>query len=169
MLYLWGDYIMENGQIVIFKLQEHEFGIDIKKVIEILNYGPVRPVPEEPRYVEGIINVRGIIYPIFNLCRRLNMSEYEERDKSKFILLQIGPNRVGFLVDSVVEILSINESCMEELPSMLDRNHVNCIEAIVNIENRMIIVLDVDVLISDEEKLYVQGVSDEENCSSHTK
>lgn len=160
---------MKSGQIVVFKLQEHEFGIDIKKVIEILNYEPVRPVPEVPRYVEGIINVRGIIYPIFNLCRRLNMSEYEEKDKSKFILLQIGEDRVGFLVDSVAEILSIQEGCIEKVPSMLDKNHVNCIETIVKLENRMIIVLDVNVLISDEEKLFVQGVSDEENCCSNTK
>lgn len=160
---------MKSGQIVIFKLQEHEFGIDIKKVVEILNYEPVRPVPEVPRYVEGIINVRGIIYPIFNLCKRLNMSEYEEKNKSKFILLQIGQNRVGFLVDSVAEILSVEEAYIEELPSMLDRNHVNCIETIVKLDDRMIIVLDVDILISDEEKLFVQGVSDEENCSSNTK
>lgn len=160
---------MKSGQIVIFKLQEHEFGIDIKKVVEILNYEPVRPVPEVPRYVEGIINVRGIIYPIFNLCKRLNMREYEEKNKSKFILLQIGQNRVGFLVDSVAEILSVEEAYIEELPSMLDRNHMNCIETIVKLDDRMIIVLDVDILISDEEKLFVQGVSDEENCSSNTK
>ena len=163
------NHTMKSGQIVVFKLQEYEFGIDIKKVVEILNYEPVRPVPEVPRYVEGIINVRGTIYPIFNLCKRLNMNECKEKVKSKFILLQIGENRVGFLVDSVAEILNVEETCIEELPSMLDRNHVNCIETIVKLKDRMIIVLDVDILISDEEKLFVQGVSDEENCSSNTK
>ena len=52
---------------------------------------------------------------------------------------------------------------------MLDGTHVSCIEKIINLGERMIIVLDVNILISDEEKLFVQGVSDEENCSSDTK
>lgn len=160
---------MQNEQIVVFKLQKHEFGIDIKKVLEILNYEPVRPVPEVPSYVEGIINVRGTIYPIFDLSKRLNIGINEEKENSKFILLQLQENRVGFLVDSVAEIFSIEPECVEEPPTMLDKNHVNCIEKIVNQEDRMIIVLDVNAIISDEEKIFVQGVSDEENCSSNTK
>lgn len=162
-------YTVNSDKIVVFKLQEHEFGMDIGKVIEILNYEPVRPVPQVPSYIEGIINVRGTIYPIINLCRRLNMKEYEEKDQSKFILLQIGQSRVGFLVDSVAEILDIEKTYTEEVPSMLDGTHVSCIEKIINLGERMIIVLDVNILISDEEKLFVQGVSDEENCSSDTK
>ena len=152
-------YTVNSDKIVVFKLQEHEFGMDIGKVIEILNYEPVRPVPQVPSYIEGIINVRGTIYPIINLCRRLNMKEYEEKDQSKFILLQIGQSRVGFLVDSVAEILDVEKTY----------THVSCIEKIINLGERMIIVLDVNILISDEEKLFVQGVSDEENCSSDTK
>lgn len=160
---------MGNKQIVIFKLQGHEFGIDIKKVVEILNYESIRPIPEVPRYIEGIINVRGTIYPIFNLCKRLNIDRCQEKNQTKFILLQIGENRVGFLVDSVAEILNIEDAWTQELPEMLDRNGANCTETIVKLQDRMIIVLDVDMIISEEKKLFVQGVSDEENCSSNTK
>ena len=164
-----GDYIVNNRQIVIFKLQEHEFGIDIKKVVEILNYEPIRPIPEVPKYVEGIINVRGTIYPIFNLCERLHIDGTQVKEQSKFILLHIGENRVGFLVDGVAEILSIEEAWGEKLPIMLDRNSVNCTETIVKLKDRMIIVLDVDMIISEEKKLFIQGVSNEENYSSNTK
>lgn len=160
---------MQNEQIVVFKLQEYEFGIDINKILEILNYEPVRPVPEVPSYVEGIINVRGTIYPIFNLSKRLNIAMNEEKENSKFILLQVQENRVGFLVDSVSEILSVEQECVEEPPTMLDKKRINCIDKMVNQEDRIIIVLDVNAIISDEKKIFVQGVSDEENCGSNTK
>ena len=160
---------MENGQIVVFKLMGHEFGIDILKVLEILNYEAVRPVPDAPGYVEGIISVRGMIYPIFNLRKRLNMSPAEDLEGAKFILLHLEQNKVGFLVDNVNEILSVNEENVEKAPEMLGRNKVSCIDYIVKQDDRMIIVLDVDALISDEENLFLQGVWNEENSGSNAK
>ena len=160
---------MKNKQIVIFKLQGHEFGVDIKKVVEILNYEPVRPIPEVPQYIEGIINVRGTIYPIFNLCKRLGIEGKQEKNECKFILLQVEENKVGFLVDSVAEILSIEEIWVQGLPEMLDRRGVNCTETIVKLEDKMIIVLDVKMIISEEKKIFIQGVSNEEHSSSNAK
>lgn len=160
---------MENRQIVVFTLMGHEFGIDIAKVREVLNYEEIRSVPEVPFYVEGIVNVRGVIYPIFNLCRRLNISEGNCLDEAKLILLHLEENRVGFLVDSVKEILSVQEEWVEKAPTMIKKNKVSCIDYIMKQEERIVIVLDVDALISDNENLYVEGVSDEEYCSSYTE
>lgn len=67
----------------------HEFGIDIMRVVEILNYEPIRRIPAVPAYAEGIINVRGTVYPIFNLCKRLNMPCSMDYNDSKFILLNL--------------------------------------------------------------------------------
>lgn len=160
---------MENRQIVVFKLMGHEFGIAIEKVLEILNYEWIRPVPAVPNYVEGIINVRGTVYPIFSLRKRLNMSGSEDVDSAKFILLHLKENKVGFMVDSVEEILTVDPSRVESSPKMLDKNRVNCIDYIVKKDNAMIIVLDVNQLISDKDNLYIQGVSDEEDYSSNAK
>lgn len=159
---------MEKGQIVVFKLMNHEFGIDIMSVLEILNYEPVRPVPEVPNYVEGIINVRGRIYPIFNLCTRLSMPPSQDKEGAKFILLHLQEGRVGLLVDGVNEILTVEQEYIEEMPVMIEKNRVNCTDYIVKKDDRMIIVLDVNKIISDE-NLFVQGVSDEKDHSSNAK
>lgn len=160
---------MENRQIVVFKLMEHEFGMDITKVLEILNYEEVRPVPNVPDYVEGIINVRGNVYPIFNLRKRLNMELTKEMNETKFILLHLDNIRVGFLVDSVSEILTVDEAQVEKAPQMIEKNKINPIDYIIKQEGRMIIVLNVELLISEEENLFIQGVSDEKDSGGNSK
>lgn len=160
---------MENRQIVVFKLMGHEFGIAIEKVLEILNYEWVRPVPAVPSYIEGLINVRGVVYPIFNLRKRLNMSLTEDLEGAKFILLKLQESRVGFLVDSVEEILEVQAEYVEKPPEVLDKNKVNCIDYIVKQENSMVIVLDIDTLISEQDNLFIQGVSNEEDCCSNAE
>lgn len=160
---------MENRQIVVFKLMEHEFGMDITKVLEILNYEEVRPVPNVLDYVEGIINVRGTVYPIFNLRKRLNMELTQEMSETKFILLNLDDVRVGFLVDNVSEILTVDEEQVEKAPQMIDKNKTNTIDYIIKQEGRMVIVLNVESLISEEENLFIQGVSDEKDSSGNSK
>jgi len=160
---------MENRQIVVFKLMGHEFGVDIKKVLEILNYESVRPVPDAPNYIDGIINVRGTVYLVFNLRKRLNMSPIEEIDGTKFILLYLKQNKVGLLVDSVCEILSVQEEAIERAPQVIEKNKVSCIDYIVKQDNRMIVVLNIDAILSGEENLFVQGVSDEEDYCSNAE
>ena len=160
---------MENGQIVVFKLMNHEFGIDIMRVLEILNYEPVRPVPEVPTYVEGIINVRGTVYPIFNLCKRLNMPCSEDYEGAKFILLHLKEGRVGLLVDGVNEIMTVEQEYIEETPVMIEKKRESCIDYIIKKDGKMVIVLDVNKIISDQENLFVQGVSNEEDCCSNAK
>ena len=160
---------MENRQIVVFKLMGHEFGMDITKVLEILNYEEVRPVPNVAHYVEGIINVRGTVYPIFNLRKRLNMKPIEDTSDTKFILLHLDNVRIGFLVDGVSEILTVDEEQVEKAPQMIDKNKTNTIDYIIKQEGRMVIVLDVESLISEEENLFIQGVSDEEDSGGNSK
>ncbi len=160
---------MENGKIVVFKLMDHEFGIDIMRVLEILNYETPRPVPAVPAYVEGIINVRGTVYPIFNLCKRLSMPYSEDYERAKFILLHLEEGRVGLLVDGVSEIMVVEQELIEEMPTVIEKNRVSCIDYIVKKDDRIIIVLDVNKIISEEENLFVQGVSDEEDSSSNAE
>ena len=91
----------------------------------------------------------------------------ENEKAGKIILLHLEKNKVGFLVDSVVEILNIDEMEVEQPPQLMDRKKSNCIDCIVKGKDNMIIVLDVNTLISDEDNLFIQGVSNENNCSGY--
>lgn len=145
------DCFMATKQIVVFKLQNQEFGIDIMRVLEILNYCTIRPVPEVPHYIEGIINVRGTVYPIINLRTRLNLEAYKDESTCKFVLLNLEEVRVGFMVDSVSEILTVEASDIEQGPQINETGKISCLEGIVKQEERIILILDADVLISEEQ------------------
>ena len=150
---------MESKQIVVFKLLEHEFGMDIIKVLEIQNYESIRPVPEVPDYIEGIINVR----------KRLNLPLHENLSHSKLILMNLKDNRVGFIVDSVSEILTVETMHIEESSTILGKKEVSCIQGIIKKADQMILLLDVDILISETQEMMPLGVNDENNYSSNSK
>ncbi len=137
--------------MVVFKLLDQEYGIDIMKILEIGNYEPVRKVPDVPKYIEGIINVRGTIYPIFNLRERLHLVPNEKVEESKFILMHLDRVKVGFMVDSVCEILNMTEEELELTPEMLRKHESKYIEGVIKREDRMILIFNVDLLLEEQE------------------
>lgn len=153
------DCCMLTRQIVVFKLQGQEFGIDIMKVLEILNYCTIRNVPEVPNYIEGIINVRGTVYPIINLRTRLQLEAYEDESTCKFILLNLEEGKVGLMVDSVAEILTVEACDIEQGPKINQTGQTSCVEGIVKREGRIILVIDVGVIISEEAYLVLDEMS----------
>ena len=147
------DCFMATKQIVVFKLQGQEFGIDIMNVLEILSYSTIRPVPQVPSYIEGIINVRGTVYPIINLCKRLGIQDFEQQSHCQFILLNLENVRVGFMVDKVLEILTIETEEIEQGPQITEADKVSCIEGIVKRDEHIILLLDTDMLISADKQI----------------
>jgi len=157
---------VETKQIVVFKLLDEEYSIDIMHVLEIINYEPIREVPEVPDYVEGIVNLRGTIYPIFNLRTRLHMMPYMAMDDTKIILIHLGELKVGMIVDSVCEILTIQEEELEQKSKVLEKYESKYIEEIVKKDDRMIVILNVDLLLADDEE---ELINHENNSSCNAE
>ncbi|MGL6173921.1 MAG: chemotaxis protein CheW [Cellulosilyticaceae bacterium] len=143
---------MSTSQLVVFKLDNEEYGIDIMDVLEIIRYQQVRPVPQVPDYIEGVINLREEIYPIFNLRKRFSMEKEEIDDDTKIILTSLGDIKVGFIVDSVCEILSIENENIKKTPTMLMKYDNRYIKGISEQKDRIVILLNIDLIISDDEK-----------------
>ncbi len=143
---------MAIKQIVVFKLLDQEYSIDIMRVLEIVNYEPARKVPEVPAYIEGIINLRGTIYPIVNLRARLHMPQPEATSDIKIILMHLEENKVGFMVDSVCEILTVDEEEIEKAPHMLEKYESKYIEGIIKKEDRIIVIFNVELLVGEEDE-----------------
>lgn len=139
-------------QIAIFKLGKEDYGIDITKVVEIVLHQEIRHVPDGPSYIEGIVNLRGDIHPIYNLSKRFHMVEKEPDEETKIIVIRTSEMNIGFIVDSVSEILNIPKEDIQEPPTIINSNSGDqYIEGIAKYENRMIILLDVDKLVSSQD------------------
>lgn len=154
---------MATSQIVVFKLANQEYGIDIMRVLEIIPYQTVRAIPEVPEYIEGIINLRGDIYAIFSFRKRFRLKQHIGEEKTKIVLMTLEDLKVGFIVDNVCEILTIDEKEIEETPKMIARYDSKYIKGVTKQDDRMILLLDIDLLVSDDDQDIVSHMVVEED------
>ena len=94
-------------QLVSFKIGSEEFGVDILKVQEINRMVEITKVPQAPHYVEGVINLRGKVIPIVDLRKRFNLEVKEYDKNTRIVVVDIGGNIMGMVVDSVSEVLRL--------------------------------------------------------------
>ncbi|NUN70909.1 MAG: chemotaxis protein CheW [Bacteroidetes bacterium] len=141
-------------QLVSFNIGEEEFGVDILKVQEINRMVEVTRVPNAPEYVDGVINLRGKVIPIIDLRRRFGMARKEKDKNTRIIVVELSGKVLGFVVDAVSEVLRIPQSVTEQPPSIVAGIDAEYITAIGKLENRLLILLDLDrVLNTDETQL----------------
>ena len=139
-------------QLVTFHLGEEEFAVDILNIQGINRMVQVTRVPKSPEFVEGIINLRGQVIPIIDLRKRLNMPHKEYDKQTRFIVVEIHKLVTGFIVDNVNEVLRIDRNVTEAAPSLISNVSNDFITGIAKLEDRLITLLDLDKILSFEEK-----------------
>jgi purine-binding chemotaxis protein CheW len=124
----------------------------------IEKYQEVVKVPNAPKYIEGIINLRGEVLPIYSLRKKFNLELKEINDDTKIIVVNTNDMMIGFVVDSVTEILQIEEDTIEPAPKIVTGVNRKYIKSVAKQEDRMIILIDIDLIVSDEEKAELEEV-----------
>ncbi len=138
-----------NLQLVTFRLGNEEFGIDIQKVQEINRMIDITKVPNAPDYVEGIVNLRGKIIPIVSLRTRLGFDQVEADKSTRIMVVEVDGKVVGFVVDSVSEVLRIDDAKIEPPPAITGGNDSAYIEGVINLADRILILLDLKILFGN--------------------
>jgi purine-binding chemotaxis protein CheW len=141
----------ELVQLVSFNIGEEEFGVDILKVQEINRMLEVTRVPNAPEFVDGVINLRGKVIPIIDLRRRFGMDRREHDKNTRIVVVELTGKIVGFVVDAVREVLRIPRSVTEPPPPIVAGVEAEYITAVGKLEDRLLILLDLDKVLSNEE------------------
>ncbi|MFP4369757.1 MAG: chemotaxis protein CheW [Bacteroidota bacterium] len=139
-------------QLVSFNIGTEEFGVDILKVQEINRMVEVTRVPNAPEYVEGVINLRGKVIPIIDLRKRLGMQDKDYDKDTRIVVVELETKVIGFIVDSVNEVLRINKSITEQPPPMVAGIDSEYITAIGKLEDRLLILLDLEKILTGREQ-----------------
>lgn len=147
-------------QLVIFQLAGEEFGMDISQVREIIRMQDVTPMPKAPKFIEGVINLRGQIIAVMDLASRFGLDRSKVNEKTRIVVTEVQDNTVGLIVDEVPEVLRILEDNIDPTPEMIESQvHADFIRGVGKLEDRIIIILSSDkILTSDEVKQVSQGV-----------
>ncbi|MDQ2871655.1 MAG: chemotaxis protein CheW [Candidatus Eremiobacteraeota bacterium] len=142
----------ERVQVVSFALGSEEYGVDIAQVQEIIRMVEITHVPRAPRFMEGVINLRGQLIPIIDLRTRFGMTRAEHSKSTRIIVTEIGSKRVGIVVDAVSEVLNIPIEHVEGAPDMISGVGTEYIQGVGKVGDRLIILLDLTMVMSGEEK-----------------
>ena len=138
-------------QLVTFAISEEEFGIEILRVQEIIRIMPITKVPNSPPAVEGVINLRGKVIPVIDLRKRFGMESREHDNQTRIIVIEIHGMIVGFVVDGVSEVLRIKSDTVEAPPSVVSGVESEYIKGVGKLDDRLLILLDLDKLFSCDE------------------
>ena len=128
-------------QLLVFSLGEEEYALPVTSVQEIIHYTQPRAVASESHWIRGVISLRGKIIPVADLGARLGLPT-EPGEGGKIVVVESGSVTAGVVVDDVDEVLTIEEEQLDAVPAAGSE----AIDGIVKIDDRLIILLDLDSL-----------------------
>lgn len=146
------------AQIARFTLGTDQFGLDIMQIKEIIETQPVKPVPRAPRYIDGVIEVRGTVIPAMELSRRFGSTLSNDMLEKRFIISSIGGKLLALGVDSVMEIVRVEPTNYRPVPSLLKRPETRCFTGVVRVGHDLILVLNLPELLHSQEKLSLNEI-----------
>ena len=146
-------------QLVSFRIGEEEFGVDILRVQEINRMLEVTRVPSAPEFVDGVINLRGKVIPIIALRRRFGMERKENDKNTRIIVVELNGKIVGFVVDAVREVLRVPKSITEPPPPIVAGIGAEYIRAVGKLDDRLLILLDLEGVLSDGDRSALKEVA----------
>ncbi len=141
-----------TDQYLTFMLAEEEYGVDILRVQEIRGWDSATAIPNAPEYVLGVVNLRGVVVPIFDLRKRFNLEKADFTSETVTVVVKVqhekGERTVGLVVDAVSDVYNITEENINEAPEVGGNVGMEFIKGLATINDQMIILLDIDELVN---------------------
>jgi len=138
-------------EYLAFTLGKEEYGVQILKVQELRGYEAVTTIANAPDYIKGVVNLRGIIVPIIDMRMKFNLGTPTYDQFTVVIILNIGGHTIGMVVDSVSDVISLTDGQIKPAPEMGTAFDTNYLIGLGTLDERMIILIDIEKLMSGTE------------------
>ncbi|MBB5516655.1 purine-binding chemotaxis protein CheW [Rubricella aquisinus] len=135
-----------TSQYISFLVGDRFYGVDIMRVREIKQWTPTTGLPNQPPYTRGVLNLRGTIVPVHDLRARFGGPVTEATDTHVIVIVRIGEQIVGVLVDAVSDILTVASGDILPVPSSMSDVDSKSLSGLVNTETGMVALLDLEGL-----------------------
>ena len=150
-----------NGidEFLTFTLGKEEYGIDILKVQEIRGYDSVTTIANSPKFIKGVINLRGIIVPIVDMRIKFNLGNVEYNQFTVVIILNIGKRVVGMVVDGVSDVITLTSTQIKPAPEFGSTFDTEYLTGLGTIDERMLILVDIEKLMTSNDMELIENVA----------
>lgn len=155
----------DNGiQFLTFILDDEAYGVEILRVQEIKGWTPVTRIPNTPEYMQGVLNLRGTIVPIVDMRMRFNLQQIEYTPITVIIVLSVksanGERVIGLVVDSVSDVIDVDAKDIKATPDFGTTLNTEFISGLATSAEHMVMLLDVDKLLSVDEMTALSQASE---------
>ena len=148
----------QKGRFLTFKLGEESFGLEIRYVTEIVGIQPITQIPEVPKYVKGIINLRGKVISVIDVRLKFQKQPIEYNERTCIIVIDIDEISIGLIVDNVSEVVSINDEDIVPPPSYKTGFQNKYIKGVGKSKDGVKLLLDCNKLLTNEEKQNINEI-----------
>jgi len=145
-------------QLVSFDLATESYGVDIGAVREIIRLQEITNVPRTPEFVEGVINLRGKVIPVVDLRKRFGLPVGDQSAENRIVVVDIGGQDIGVIVDAVNEVLRIFNDSVEPPSSVITTADSDYLMGIAKVDDKLLILLDLESVLSAEERAVLADV-----------
>ena len=142
---------LQRNMYLTFLLDNRVFAFPIKDVDEIVEVMEATPVPEFPPYVKGIVNIKGKVTPVIDLRLRFKIEEKDYDERTCIVVLTIEDKHIGFIVDTVLSVMEINEDIIDPAPSLSADDVSKYIKGVAKLEDKLLMLLDSGKIIRQED------------------
>ncbi len=152
------DQSMDELQVVVFELENSYYGVHILQVQEIIKMREITKLPNTPKFIEGVVNLRGKIIPVMDLRRRFGLSPISVNDDWKILILKTEDVLFGVMVDQISEVEKISVNIIEVPLKIVAGVKGEFISGIAKTEKRLLILLDIEKILSEEEQEILKDI-----------
>lgn len=145
----------QEGKYLTIRLQEELYGVNVGAILQIIAIPQITPIPNTPDYVKGVINLRGKIIPVIDLRLKFNLplAKYDER--TSIVIIRIkrdsGDIYIGIIVDTVIEVMDIQNDQIEPPPSFGTSINTGFIHGMAKVKDKVVTLLDIEQVLSTED------------------
>jgi purine-binding chemotaxis protein CheW len=143
--------IVGEVKVIVFRLKDEEYGVEVNQVKSIEKLQHITRVPRTPKFVKGVINLRGVVTPIIDLRSRFGLEESEYTESTRVIIVAVGELEVGLIVDAANDVIDIPVNAIEPPPEVVGGVEAAYLRGVAKLEKRLLILLNLDKVLSTDE------------------
>jgi len=148
-----------KDRYLTFELEEEKYGVEILSVKEIIGMQKTIHIPKTPKFVKGVMNLRGVIIPVIDLRLKLGMEEIEPQMDTAIIIVTIRGINVGFVVDRVDEVASISSEELTDTPKFGSKIDTDFIKNMANTKKEVAMILNLESIFDSDELSSMEKLS----------
>ncbi|WP_121661425.1 chemotaxis protein CheW [Metabacillus litoralis] len=152
------EHISGDLKVIVFQLQDEEYGIPVQQVRSIEKVQHITRVPRTASYIKGVINLRGVVTPIIDLRKRFGLKVLDDTESTRMIIVSKEDMEVGFIVDAANDVIDIHQGIIEPAPEVVGAVEVEYIQGVAKLDKRLIVMIDLEQVLKSNDERSLLGV-----------